>query len=132
MITFSLARAKLAKMGVALYDPKQKFIFIFEKVKILCPMVYSFIGLGLYFFQGADNLEEYINTIFFLSIQFICIFSVAYCIYNTNRIYRILKDFEITIDASKYQIDILLIVMIIGKSKINICRNRKYNFENNL
>lgn len=88
-------------MGIVLYHPERKFLYIFGKLIFLLPMIINLISLGLYLFDGADTFEEYINTIFFLSLQFICFLAVTYCMWNTNKVFKILNDFENIIGTSK-------------------------------
>lgn len=101
MNTFDKARTKLNMIGVVLYHPKQKYLFYSGKMKTLVPMIFGFISLAIYLFDGANNFKEYINTIFFLSVQSTCILAVTHCIWNSNSIYGLLADFENTIDSSK-------------------------------
>lgn len=101
MIAHDIARAKLAIMGVVQFHPDQKYQFISKRIKIVYLMTSSFISLSFYVLFEADNLQEYINAIFFLSIQIVASLTVSNCIWNTNEIYRIFNSLESIINNSK-------------------------------
>lgn len=137
MITFETGRKKLAMMGVVLYHPEQKYQFISQKITIFFLMISSFVSLIFYIAFEADNLQDYMNTIFLLSIQIISSLTASNCIWNTVEIYRILNNFENIVDTSMelnhkmslYYVMVCQsrIIIIVGMKMTNIVAKAIYN-----
>lgn len=96
LTTFDIACKKLIILGIG------RNLFFFQKIKILFPLIFGFICFCIYFLHGADTFEERINTVFISSMIFIAILAVSYCIWNTDKVQRILEDAENIVDSSEY------------------------------
>lgn len=101
MISNDVARKKLAMLGVVQYRPDQKQQYILKIMQIYYLMISSFISISFYLIFDAITIEEYIQMIFFLSVQITAALVVSNCIWNTNGIYEVFNNAENIIENSK-------------------------------